>query len=337
MSDFTPVLEPFDLSGLDRNLLLGMYRRMHQAREFEEQLYYLFLSRPMPGTMHQATGQEAVAVGVVSALAPDDYVTSTHRGHAHCVAKGVPLDEMMAEMFAKRTGSCKGMGGSMHLCDFSRGMLGAFGIVGAGIPIAAGAALSAQVRGTRQVAVSFFGDGATNEGVFHETLNMASLWKLPAVFVIENNQYALSMRVEESSALSRLAERAAAYAMPGVQVDGNNVVAVCRAALAAADRARRGEGPTLLECITYRFRGHARFEASGYRDPAEVEAWKQLDPITRLAAALQAEGVATAAELDQIAADVRAELEAAIAFAEAGPDAEADDYLQYIFAEPSHA
>lgn len=337
MSESTFQLAPFDFAGLDRTLLLGMYRRMHQAREFEEQLYYLFLSRPMPGTMHQATGQEAVAVGVVSALAPDDYVTSTHRGHAHCVAKGVSLNEMMAEMFAKRTGSCKGMGGSMHLCDFSRGMLGAFGIVGAGIPIAAGAALSARVRGTQQVAVSFFGDGATNEGIFHETLNMASLWKLPAVFVIENNQFALSMRVAESSALPHLASRAVAYAMPGEQVDGNNVVAVYRAAQAAADRARRGEGPTLLECITYRFRGHARFEASGYRDPAEVERWKMLDPITRLGEALLADGLATAAELDQIAAEVRAELEAAIAFAEASPDAEAEDYLQYITVEANHA
>ncbi len=336
MNDLTHQLAPFDFTGLDQEFLLGMHRRMLQAREFEEQLYYLFLSRTMPGTMHQATGQEAVAVGVVSALLADDYVTSTHRGHAHCVAKGVALDAMMAEMFAKRTGSCKGMGGSMHLCDFSRGMLGAFGIVGAGIPIAAGAALSARVRGTQQVAVSFFGDGATNEGIFHETLNMASLWKLPALFVIENNQYALSMSVQESSALPNLAARAAAYAIPGEQVDGNNVVAVYRAARAAADRARRGEGPTVLECITYRFRGHARFEASGYRDPAEVEAWKRLDPILRLAEALQAEGLATSAELEQIEAEVRAELEAAIAFAEASPDAEAGDYLQYITAETAH-
>ena len=328
---------PFDFAGMEKEFLLGMYRRMLQAREFEEQLYYLFLSRPMPGTMHQATGQEAVAVGVSSALREDDYVTSTHRGHAHCVAKGVELNAMMAEMFAKRTGSCRGMGGSMHLCDFSRGMLGAFGIVGAGIPIAAGAALSARVRGTDQVAVSFFGDGATNEGVFHETLNMASLWKLPALFVIENNQYALSMRVAESSAQPNLAARAAAYAIPGEQVDGNNVVAVYRAAAAAVARARRGEGPTVLECITYRMRGHARFEAAGYRPAEEVERWKQLDPILRLGEALQADGLATGGELEQIEAEVKAELEAAIAFAEASPDAEAADYLQYITAEADHA
>jgi TPP-dependent pyruvate/acetoin dehydrogenase alpha subunit len=327
---------PFDFGGLEKDFLLGMYRHMLQAREFEEQLYYLFLSRPMPGTMHQATGQEAVAVGVSSALREDDYVTSTHRGHAHCVAKGVSLDAMMAEMFAKRTGSCRGLGGSMHLCDFSRGMLGAFGIVGAGIPIAAGAALSARVRGTDQVAVSFFGDGATNEGVFHETLNMASLWRLPALFVIENNQYALSMRVAESSAQPNLAARAAAYAIPSEQVDGNNVVAVYRAAAAAVARARRGEGPTLLECITYRMRGHARFEAAGYRPAEEVERWKQLDPILRLGEALQAEGLAASAELEQIEAEVKAELEGAIAFAEASPDAEGGDYLQYITAETDH-
>ena len=333
MNDTTYPLAPFDFTGLDRALLLGMYHSMLQAREFEEQLYFLFLSRPMPGTMHQATGQEAVAVGVVSALLANDYVTSTHRGHAHCVAKGVALNAMMAEMFAKRTGSCKGMGGSMHLCDFSRGMLGAFGIVGAGIPIAAGAALSALVRGTGQVAVSFFGDGATNEGIFHETLNMASLWKLPALFVIENNQYALSMRVAESSALPNLAARATAYAMPGEQVDGNNVVAVYRATQAAAARARSGGGPTLLECITYRMRGHARFEAASYRDPAEVESWKELDPIVRLGDALQAAGIATSPELEQIQAAARAEVEAAIAYAEASPDAEASDYLQYITAE----
>ncbi len=273
----------------------------------------------------------------VETLRDDDYVTSTHRGHAHCVAKGVALDAMMAEMFAKRTGSCRGMGGSMHLCDFSRGMLGAFGIVGAGIPIAAGAALSARVRGTDQVAVSFFGDGATNEGIFHETLNMASLWKLPALFVIENNQYALSMRVVESSAQPNLAARGAAYSIPGVQVDGNNVVAVYRAAAAAVARARQGEGPTLLECITYRMRGHARFEAAGYRPTEEVERWKQLDPILRLGEALQADGIATSRELEQVEAEVKAELEAAIAFAEASPDAEAGDYLQYITAEADHA
>ena len=332
-----PSICEFDFSGLDTDLLLSMYRRMLQAREFEEQLYYLFLTRPMPGTMHQATGQEAVAVGVSSALQISDYVTSTHRGHAHCIAKGVPINEMMAEMFAKRTGSCKGMGGSMHLCDFSKGMLGAFGIVGSGIPIAAGAALSALVRESGQVAVSFFGDGAMNEGVFHETLNMASLWKLPVLFVCENNQYALSMSVTESSAVSNLAERSCAYAIPGVRVDGNNVVAVYREAQKAVARARAGEGPTLLECITYRIRGHARFEASSYRNAGEVEAWKKLDPIIRFREAMLQSYQVTQSQLDRISNEVDLEIKDAIAYAESGPEVNPEDYLLYVTDEANHA
>jgi TPP-dependent pyruvate/acetoin dehydrogenase alpha subunit len=322
--------QQIDLAGVERETLLAMLRRMIQAREFEESLYYLFLTRSMPGTMHQATGQEAVAVGVAAALHPDDYVTSTHRGHAHCIAKGVALDGMMAEMFAKRSGICKGMGGSMHLCDFDKGMLGAFGIVGAGIPIASGAALSALVRNSGQVAVSFFGDGAVNEGVFHESLNMAALWKLPVIYVCENNQFALSMTVSESSAVPNLAERARAYNIPGVRVDGNDVVAVYLAAQNAVARARDGQGPTLLECITYRIRGHARFEAAGYRDAQEVEAWQALDPILRLRRSMVENGRASEAELDAVQAEVEAEIQAAIATAEAGEDVQAEDFWQYI-------
>jgi TPP-dependent pyruvate/acetoin dehydrogenase alpha subunit len=329
--------QQIDLAGVERETLLAMLRRMIQAREFEESLYYLFLTRSMPGTMHQATGQEAVAVGVATALRPDDYVTSTHRGHAHCIAKGVSLDGMMAEMFAKRSGICKGMGGSMHLCDFNKGMLGAFGIVGAGIPIASGAALSALVRNSGQVAVSFFGDGAVNEGIFHETLNMAALWKLPVVYVCENNQYALSMTVSESSAVPNLAERARAYNIPGVQVDGNDVVAVYLAAQNAVARARNGQGPTLLECITYRVRGHARFEAAGYRQASEVEAWQALDPILRLRQSLLENELASQAELDGMQTEVEAEIQAAIATAEAGEDVQAEDFLQYISDEGSNA
>jgi TPP-dependent pyruvate/acetoin dehydrogenase alpha subunit len=322
-----------DLNGLDRTLLLDMFYRMSLAREFEEKLYYLFLTRSMPGTMHQATGQEAVAVGVACALRPEDYITSTHRGHAHCVAKGVPVNEMMAEMFAKRNGSCKGMGGSMHLSDFSKGMLGAFGIVAAGIPIAAGAALSARVRHSGQVAAAFFGDGAINEGVFHETMNMAALWKLPLILVCENNQYALSMKVEDSSAVPELYRRGSAYGIPGVRVDGNDAPAVYREVLQAAERARAGDGPTLLECLTYRMRGHARFEAANYRDPVEVEAWKQLDPIQRLRQALLEEGTASEKELDDLYQRAEQEIEAAIAFAEASEDVSAEDYEAFILDE----
>ena len=322
---------------MDRALALHMYRKMLQAREFEEQLYYLFLTRPMPGTMHQATGQEAVAVGVGCALRPGDYVTSNHRGHAHCIALDVPLSEMMAEMFAKREGSCHGMGGSLHLADPGRGMLGAFGIVGAGIPIAAGAALSARVRGTDQVAVSFLGDGAVNEGVFAESLNMAALWRLPVLFVIENNQYALSMPVAQSSAGGPLADRGRAFGVPGVTVDGNDVGAVYRAVAGAGERARVGGGPSIVEAITYRIRGHARFEAVGYRPKEEIEAWKAADPIGRLAQALVTEGIAADEELAEIRAEVGEALSSAIAFAEAGEDVGATDYLAYVTAGAAQA
>ena len=324
---------PVDCAGRDPALLRRMFRKMLEAREFEEQLYYLFLTTAMPGTMHQAVGQEAVAVGVVSALNPDDTITSTHRGHAHCVAKDVPLNDMMAEMFAKREGSCRGMGGSMHLTDFDQGMLGAFAIVGSGIPIATGAALSARVRRSGQVAVSFFGDGAVNEGIFHEALNMAALWNLPAIYIIENNQYALSMTVAESSALPDLAARAGSYNMPGVRVDGNDVVAVYQATSEAVERARTGEGPTLIEALTYRIRGHARFEAAGYRPAEEVEAWKAADPIERFAAGMLALDVASEDELNQIRAQAEKAVEDAIAYAESCTDVGAEDYLAYITAE----
>jgi len=331
------VISPFDISELKKPLLKKMFLRMVRAREFEEKLYYLFLTTQMPGTMHQATGQEAVAVGVVSALNADDYVTSTHRGHGHCIAKDVPLDLMMAEMFAKRNGVCKGMGGSMHLCDFSRGMLGAFGIVGAGIPIATGAALSSVFRGTEQVAVSFFGDGAINEGVFHEALNMASLWKLPVVYVIENNQYALSMPNELVSAVTNLSSRGCGYNIPGETVDGNNVAAVYRAAKRAVDRARDGKGPFLLECITYRVRGHARFEPANYRQKDEVEEWKKYDPILRFKDAVLNKGKLSEKELKEIEDQVKEEIEKAVEFAKAGEDVGAEDYLQFIYGKQANA
>ena len=325
------ITTPLDFSGHKKDLLKTIYLRMVRAREFEEQLYYLFLTTPMPGTMHQATGQEAVAVGVVSALNPDDYVTSTHRGHAHCIAKDVPLNLMMAEMFAKRNGVCKGMGGSMHLCDFSRGMLGAFGIVGAGIPIATGAALSAVVRKSGQVAVSFFGDGAINEGVFHESLNMGALWKLPVVYVIENNQYALSMPNELVSAVTDLSSRGCGYGIPGATVDGNNVLAVYDAAKKAIRRARAGAGPFLLECITYRIRGHARFEPAEYRKKEEVELWKKYDPIKRFREGAVTQKILTEKELTEIDEQVEREIEEAVAFAQKGEEVGSDDYKEYIY------
>ena len=331
------VSTPIELGGYDKSFLKLLYLRMVRAREFEEQLYYLFLTTKMPGTMHQATGQEAVAVGVASALKIDDYVTSTHRGHAHCIAKDVQLDVMMAEMFAKRNGVCKGMGGSMHLCDFSRGMLGAFGIVGAGIPIATGAALTSVVKGTTQVAVSFFGDGAINEGVFHESLNMAALWKLPVVYVIENNQYALSMPNDLASAVTDFSSRGCGYGIPGEKVDGNNVIAVFEAAKHAVEKARSGGGPTILECITYRIRGHARFEPAEYRNKEEVEQWEKYDPIKRFREAAHEGGVFSDTEFDDIDKQVEIEISSAVDFANSGEDVGAEDYKKYIFEMPSES
>jgi acetoin:2,6-dichlorophenolindophenol oxidoreductase subunit alpha len=329
------VTTPVILEGYKKPFLETLFLRMVRAREFEEQLYYLFLTTKMPGTMHQATGQEAVAVGIASALNKDDYVTSTHRGHAHCIAKDVPLDVMMAEMFAKRNGVCKGMGGSMHLCDFSRGMLGAFGIVGAGIPIATGAALTSVVKGTSQVAVSFFGDGAINEGVFHESLNMAALWKLPVIYVIENNQYAFSMPNDLVSAVTDLSSRGCGYGIPGMKVDGNNVTAVYEAAKIAVEKARAGGGPTLIECITYRMRGHARFEPAEYRNKAEVEQWEKFDPIKRFKETAISSGVFSKQELEEIEKQVEEEIASAVDFANAGEEVGAEDYLEYIYEMPS--
>lgn len=323
-----------DLRAMKREELLSLYRKMEQARQFEEKLYYLFLTGIMPGTMHQATGQEAVAVGVCSALDAHDTITSTHRGHAHCIAKGVPPRDMMCEMFAKRGGSCRGMGGSMHLTDFDRGMLGAFGIVGAGIPIATGAALSAQVRKSGQVSIAFFGDGAVNEGVFHESLNMAGLWKLPVVFVCENNQYALSMTNQRSSAVPEAYRRSAGYDIPSKRVDGNDVVAVLTEARAAVARARGGEGPFLLECLTYRIRGHARFEPGNYRDNAEVEEWKLKDPLERLRLSMIEAGLASEPDLDAVRTEVAGEIDEAIEHAKRDTDAGSADYRDFVFKEP---
>jgi pyruvate dehydrogenase E1 component alpha subunit len=305
---------------------------MVTIREFEEQLYYLFLTEAMPGTMHQYTGQEAVATGVCAALRSTDYITSTHRGHGHAIAKGVPLRSLMAEVFAKDTGCCRGMGGSMHLSDPAVGMLTATGIVGGGIPIATGAALSARLRGSGQVAVSFFGDGASNEGSFHESLNQAGVWKLPVIYVCENNLYGFSVPFSAASALPDIAARAACYGFPGVVVDGNDVLAVYQAALVAVERARHGKGPMLIECKTYRHRGHSRFEKSTYRGDEELQAWLRKDPIPRFRALLVEREVITEGDAERMRQEVLAELEDAVTFARQSPEPGLDAPLQYVYA-----
>ena len=311
---------------------LHMYRKMYEIRAFEEKLYYLFLYEDVPGTMHQYNGQEAIAVGFCENLKKDDYITSTHRGHGHCIAKGVDLKKMMAEMFGKSTGVCKGMGGSMHLADFSVGILGAIGIVGAGIPIATGAALSAKMRKSGQVTVCFFGDGAVNEGTFHESLNMAGLWKLPVVYVIENNLYGFSTHIDRVTPITDLSKRADSYGMPGHSIDGNDVFTVYKTAQEAIQRARKGEGSTLVECKTYRFKGHSRFEPASYRTKKELEEWLKKDPLERLKKHLFKEEKVSEKELEKIRTRVDAEIEEAVDFAKKSPDPNPDDALKYIYA-----
>jgi TPP-dependent pyruvate/acetoin dehydrogenase alpha subunit len=309
-----------------------MYRKMVLIRTFEDKLYFLFLTTEMPGTMHQYNGQEAVAAGVCSALLPADYITSTHRGHGHTLAKGADLNGAMAEMFAKDTGLCRGMGGSMHIADFRVGMLGANGIVGGGLPIATGAALAAQMRGTGQVAAAFMGDAAANEGSFHEALNLAAVWKLPVVFVIENNFYGYSVKFSEAFPTENIAMRAAAYGIPGKVVDGQDVLAVYEASLDAVQRAREGAGPSLIECQTYRFKGHARFDPASYRPKEEEEEWKKRDPIKLWGASLTQSGMAGEGDLKAIHSAVKKEVDAAVDFAVKSPPPEPDICLSLIFA-----
>jgi len=326
-----------DLNEVHRERYLAMYRKMLLIRTFEDRLYFLFLTTEMPGTMHQYNGQEAVAVGVCSALRADDYITSTHRGHGHTLAKGADLNGAMAEMFGRDTGLCRGMGGSMHVADFRAGMLGANGIVGGGLPIATGAALAAQMRGTGQVAAAFMGDAAANEGSFHESLNLAAVWKLPVVFVVENNFYGYSVKFSEAFATEHIATRADGYGMPGKTMDGQDVLAVYESCREAVQRAREGQGPSLIECETYRFKGHARFDPASYRSKPEEDEWKQRDPIDLWGARLTQAGIADEAELKAIKSDVRKEVKAAVQFAEGSPHPDPGLGLSLVFAKEEGA
>jgi len=317
---------------MEKELALQLYRQMVRMRKFEEKLFELFSTRDMPGTMHQYNGQEAVAAGVCAHLNDDDYVSSTHRGHGHCIAKGADINAIMAEMFAKSTGCCKGMGGSMHIADFGVGMLGANAIVGGGIPIAVGAGWSCKYKKTQQVSVAFFGDGAANEGSFHESVNLAAIWRLPVIFVCENNLYGFSTHYKRTMAVDDIADRASAYGIPGVAIDGMDVRAVYEAAGEAVTRARQGNGPTLLECKTYRFRGHSRFEKPTYRTEEEENKWKTRDPIASFSRFIQRNLAVNPEELQQIDRKADREMEEAVRFSEQSPDPEPTDYQKYIFA-----
>ena len=312
-----------------------MHRNMLRIRRFEEKLAEENAQGNIPGLLHLYVGQEAVAVGACSALGKDDYITSTHRGHGHCIAKGGDLPKMMAELFGKETGYSKGRGGSMHIAAPDIGIVGCSGIAGAGIPIAAGVGLSIKLRKTNQVCVCFFGDGASNTGAFHEGMNLTALWELPVIYVIENNQYAISMPASKSTKLANLADRAAAYGMSNAVADGMDVLSVYAAVSQAVARARRGEGPTLVECKTYRFRGHHEGDpkrGETYRTRQEMAEWGARDPIPRLAERIIAGGTATKAELDAIDQETIREVEDAVAFAKESPSPKLEDVASYLFA-----
>ncbi|MFQ5895707.1 MAG: thiamine pyrophosphate-dependent dehydrogenase E1 component subunit alpha [Nitrospinota bacterium] len=310
---------------------------MVRIRAFEERVKELYAAGRIRGLVHLSIGQEAVAAGVCAHLRADDYVVSTHRSHGHFIAKGLDPGSMMAELFGRRTGCCRGRGGSMHMGDLSRGILGGNGIVGAGLPLAVGAALSAHVRGTEQVSVAFFGDGASNQGTFHEALNLAAVLALPVLFACENNLYAVSVPQSRHMAVAHVADRASAYGMPGAVVDGNDVCALYEAAGGAIARARAGDGPSLLECKTYRWRGHGESDASGgskYRPAQEVASWQERCPLRRAEAELRARGLATEGKLEKFRADAAAEMDSAVAFAEGSPWPEPEELAQFVFVNP---
>ncbi|MEN5082191.1 thiamine pyrophosphate-dependent dehydrogenase E1 component subunit alpha [Bosea sp. TWI1241] len=325
---------PFLYRHYPREALLDALRRMHLIRQFEEGAEESYMRGLIHGTMHLSIGQEASAVGICLPLTREDQITSTHRGHGHCIAKGAEVKRMFAEFFGKTTGYCGGRGGSMHIADVSTGNLGANGIVGGGIPIAVGAALTAKRLRTGKVAVSFFGDGANNEGAFHEALNMASVWTLPVVFVCENNGYGMSTSTARSTAVPNIADRAAAYGMPGVIVDGNDLSAVAEASHIAVERARRGEGPSLIECKTYRYRGHSKSDRNRYRTKDEIDDWMaNRDPIARYEAQLAEFGIATDAEIAAVREAVRAEIAAGIEFAKESPAPATADLALDVYTE----
>ena len=321
---------------LKREFKTRLYRTMLRIRRFEEKLIKLKAAGLIPGVLHLYIGEEATATGMCAAIRQDDYITSTHRGHGHCIAKGSDISRMMAELYGRSSGYCRGKGGSMHIADMNLGILGANGIVSAGMPIAGGAALSIRMRGTDQVVVCFFGDGAVNQGAFHESLNMGALWKLPVIYVCENNQYAISTAQSRSASIRDIYVRKDAYGMHGCMVDGNDVLAVYEAAEQAVERARNGEGPTLMECKTYRWRGHYEGEADRtytYRTDEEIEEWMRRCPIERFRRKLLQEGILGKEECEKIEDEIQREIEEAIQFAESSPFPAPEDALTGLYVE----
>ena len=317
---------------LSRETLIKLYTTMATIRNFEERGIPETGQRAMSGAVHSSAGQEAVPTGVCAHLSDEDYIGSTHRGHGHCIAKGVDPKRMMAELFGRSTGTNKGKGGSMHIADMSKGMLGTNGVVGASIPLAVGAGLTSKLKDLKRVAVAFFGDGAANQGVLHESMNLAAVWKLPVIFCCENNGYAQSTPVEYALSTANVSDRAAGYDMPGITVDGMDVFAVYDAAGQAVERARNGEGPTLLECRTYRFYGHTVFDNPlTYRTKEEEDHWRARDPLKLFRENVLPLGDITLEELDQIDQEAADLMEEAIKLADAGPLPETDKIYEDVY------
>ena len=310
--------------------LLKLYRTMYLIRRTEEKLEELYRQGEVYGSLHLCIGQEATVTGACAALRPDDYMTCTYRGHGAVLAKGTPVRAVFAELMGRKTGCCRGRGGSMLLTDLSVGNLGATGIVGAGIPVAVGAALGARLLGSDQVAITFFGDGATNQGVFHEALNLAAVWRAPVIFFCENNQYAEMTPIRKEIAVERRADRACAYGFPGVVVDGNDVEAVYWVTAEAVARARAGQGPTLIEAVTYRLCGHMFGDPETYRSREEVETWRRQDPLLLARQRLLARGMGVEA-IAALEAEVEAEVDAAVELARQSPEPEPEEALDDVY------
>ncbi len=323
---------------LSRDTLLDAYTRMRTIRDFEDRVHTEFATGAIPGFVHLYAGEEASAVGVCLNLNDADYIASTHRGHGHCIAKGCDVGGMMKEIYGRRGGLCGGKGGSMHIADLAKGMMGANGIVGGGPPLVCGAGLAAKRLGTGGVAIAFFGDGASNQGAVHESMNLASIWDLPVIFLCENNQFAVTTSYSTTVAVEHVSDRAPAYNMPGVLVDGQDAIAMYEATVEAVRRARAGEGPTLIEGLTYRFEEHSlglgRVRRGEYRTEEDIDRWRKRDPIVIHEERLISQGIATREECDAVNAETQEEVERAVEFARNSPFPEESDLFEDMWANP---
>jgi len=312
--------------------LIDMYKEMWLIRYFDEKVDQFFAKGMIHGTTHLCVGEEPSATGPIAALQPKDKITSVHRGHGHCIAKGAEVNRMMAELFGRTTGYCKGKGGSMHIADLEKGNLGANGIVGGGIPIATGAALTSKMKQLGYVVLCYFGDGASNEGSFHESVNLAAIWDLPVVFFCENNMYGMSGPVKEMTRVEHIADRAAAYGIPGKVVDGTDVIEMLNATYEAVENARSGKGPSIIEAKTYRWKGHSKSDAKLYRTREEENEWKAKDGIKKFKEVLIAEGLLTEEQAKQLQQEAKQEIEEAVTFAQNSPEPTLDSLLEDVYA-----